>query len=1140
MTMRLDIVTNDAGEGVRREHARDLGAGVVVAIYRLMKLAQLHDLTNQAFLRQLEQTHQSIGDYCLRSGMNVSVLFAQRAVFVAGQLLKGSRAIYDSANELGATLEWCGGSELSIDKEVTQADLHGFAEAISKAMKAGRGRFVATSTKIRLREVNDAARLLGLDVEQLDVEQRIVRTYASAVVIMRRFFEDLQVSRYVLPRRIKRVAQSLVDLSGGATPAFLGVSESRNQNSDEAGRAVNSAILAVAMARQVTDDRVRLAQIAMAAMMHDVGRPRAVALAGASGGPRIAGLVPKLSDEAEDRLAAGTAAALTALGRVNEPSITRTVITFEALWLRRTGNLGPLYRGVRQATLHAKMVAIARRYNDLLTPDPGLDPPGPDYAIAVLNDELQEASDRTVLRMLVAALRFYPVGTVVQLSTGEVAEVIARGDRGAGNEAPWVRMVLDAKGGVVNAVTELELASPAARRKIVKVMNIDGWKKSLETGKKESVHPPSSRPAPSVRAEPVRSSPSSAAPLTEEVPVLEEEDEEHRAPHDSIPSISSGVMEPDSIPSTASSPSMVARAFETHGMVGQRFAEPEVQEEREERTVMQASPFAEDESPSRRHDRAVPSSRRVPALPAPSAKGTLATTPMVHVLVYMLDHSLTGSVQFQEPGGIEHVMYFRRGAPAKVRAGRMVAPLGEELAAAGLVSADRATESLEAAKRLGVLFGEYLAGEGVITRGQLATALEAQIVRKVSRLVNMPPPTTYVFYKDTNLLDGWGGEGVVACDPLNSILASVRYWHDRARIRATLSKITKQPLVLHDGTALGGLELTADEAAALAVIREERPSLSVLFHRKVADDEDVSSLVYMLAVTRQLSFPGQKAGPMLFQNTSYRPPPSQQPSDGASGSRRIMDHIESAMAVDPSGLPASLFSSPSFGPPASAPMEPIAPVLPIAPIASIAPAPPQRVMQHSAPAPVPPVSARPNPSPTLSQPPGLRTTQPSAANPIPPFVKPSVQPRPSQSAPVPRAAESKADLDMADAENALEAMTDFRMAETALQRSDLVSAERLAKKAALADPDQPEYGALLAWILAMSGKSGVVEDSIKKLNAILKEDGTCETALLYRGKLFKRAERKSEALRDFEAVLEVNPKNREAATEVRLLRSKKK
>ena len=112
MTMRLDIVTNDAGELVRREHARDLGANVVVSLYRLARLAQLHDLNNQAFVRQLEQTHQTIVDYCLRAGTHVSILFANRAVFVGGQLLKGSREKYDAATELGQIFEWCGGSEL--------------------------------------------------------------------------------------------------------------------------------------------------------------------------------------------------------------------------------------------------------------------------------------------------------------------------------------------------------------------------------------------------------------------------------------------------------------------------------------------------------------------------------------------------------------------------------------------------------------------------------------------------------------------------------------------------------------------------------------------------------------------------------------------------------------------------------------------------------------------------------------------------------------------------------------------------------------------------------------------------------------------------------------------------------------------
>ena len=289
MTMRLDIVSNDAGDMVRREHARELGAGVVVALYRLARQAQLHDLANQAFVRQLEQTHQIIGEYCLRSGTNVNILFAQKAVFVAGQLLKGSRGTYESAAELAELLDWCGGSELSIARDVSQNELLALAEAISAAMRGEKGRgFRSPSPKISLRAVGDAARLRGLEVERLPIDQRIARNYANAVVVLRRFFDDLAASRYILPRRIKRIAQNPVDLSAGNTPAFLGVTEARNQNHDAAGRAVNTAILALVTAREITSDRAMLAQIAMAAMMHDVGRPRALALATAGGAEDLA------------------------------------------------------------------------------------------------------------------------------------------------------------------------------------------------------------------------------------------------------------------------------------------------------------------------------------------------------------------------------------------------------------------------------------------------------------------------------------------------------------------------------------------------------------------------------------------------------------------------------------------------------------------------------------------------------------------------------------------------------------------------------------------------------------------------------------------------------------------------------------
>ena len=1178
MTMRLDIVTNDAGENVRREHARDLGAGVVVALYRLARLAQVHDLTNQAFVRQLEQTHQIISDYCLRAGTNVNILFAQKAIFVAGQLLKGSRGTYESAAELGEILEWCGGSELAIARDVTPPELLALAEAISTAMRSERGRgFRSPSNRIRLRAVNDAARLRGLELEALDFEQRIVRNYASAVVIMRRFFEDLAASRYVLPRRIKRVAQNLVDLSAGTTPAFLGVTEVRNANHDDAGRAVNTAILAVAMARELTSDRATLAQIAMAAMMHDVGRPRAAALASA-GGPRMSGLTARLSEDAEDRLAAGTAAVLTALGRVNEPSITRTVVAFEALWLRRQEYLGPVYRGVRPPTLHARIVTIARRYNDLLTPAPGLAPPLPELAIAALAGELDEPADRTLLRALAAALGIYPAGTVVELSTGEVAEVVPAADRGGAAGRLRVRLVMDAHGGVLASPGEIDLAAGKGSdaRPIVRVVSVEGWKKALDVGRP----PPLDTPAPPPPRRPTEPTPSRAGPRQGEgamprgataAPPAPAPSASHaaaagtpggafgtmRAPAPSIPEDAVGAtpsavadamgrMIEDALRSGGPGPgapaplpqasaaasgvaSMPATAARTHApaplaaapavaspAAAPTVAPPAFPRAGKEWTVTDTAPSARagasEPPPPGAHTVSnlkadapatlPPASQPPPS--GPTARGTLGATPLAHVLVYMLDHALSGTVVFSEAGGPEHLITFHRGAASKVRIGRPTALLGEELVAAGVLRREALPGALEGAKRLGLLIGEYLVGHDLVTREALAAALEAQVGHKVASIVNLPPETAYAFYRDSDLLSSFDMDGTVS-GPLNVILATVRTWHDRARIRATLARIAKHTLVFHPEADPLALSLTHAERTVVETIRAQASTVSQLFQRRMADEETLSSLLYVFAVTRQFAFKGQKGPPMGARAADEAPPPESE------------DHAPES-AVPQTLMPHALAHATVAPPPApvAAPMFPVSgdarggrgSVLPPLPMGPALPGAPRLTRR--------PATAAPPPAPATA----------FAAN-----AAPTERP-PPRAVDLPRTVNAP---DTGEAERALDAMTSFRLAEAALQRGDVAHAERLAASAVKGDPDEGDYVALYTWIKAMGahGDSATL-DAIQVLTRVV-ESHPSERALLYRGKLQKRMKRLREALRDFERVLELNPKHREAASEVRLL-----
>ncbi|MFW5740949.1 MAG: hypothetical protein ACOC1F_11350, partial [Myxococcota bacterium] len=762
MTTGLDIVTNDAGDRVRRAHARDMGEDVIVALHRLVRLTRLHDVENEAFARQLEQTHKLVVEYCLHAGTHLSVLFAHKVVLIGGQILKGSRAAYDAALDLGEILSWCGGAELAIARDITLKELKSFADALAAAQRNRRtDTFESPTRKIRLRAVSEAARLRGVDVEHLDLEQRIVRIYASAVVVMRRFFEDLRRGHYDQPPKIKRIAQSLVDLSEGKTPAFLGVTEVRNQNHDDAGRAVNTAILAVTAARQVSSDRALLCQIAMAALMHDVSRPRALAEFGTG----ISGVVPRLSEDAEDRLPAGAAAVITALGRVNEPTVARTVVTYESLWLRRQHSLGPVYQGIREPTVHARIIAIARKYNDLLTPEPGLPPPQPDYAVAQLASELDHPADRTILRMLVAALGLFPIGTLVRLSTGETAEVIPAQSPGSPVDRPTVRLIMDARGGIINPPRDLDLANPPSNLgqvHIEQVLNTDGWKKGLEAqadpepDQEEEHEPFSSAPPP-----PVASAASSIdvdqLELDQDEPALDPEPASF-PPSDSgsyedsmrsalSNSVSRSLGWQDAPPPGPPSQDPVRQTLPAAPMArkGVQLPPPDDIDDEEDRTVFEPSPFAlndqgsaaddddEDEAGTIFYQRAssppaiTGAKLREQARIPPTAQGGLDKTPLVHVLVYVLDRELSGSLVITDPEGREHCVFFDRGAPAKIRTEHPVAMLGEELIAARMLPPAALEAMVRAAQEHGALLGAYLVRNRLITGTALDQALRAQV-----------------------------------------------------------------------------------------------------------------------------------------------------------------------------------------------------------------------------------------------------------------------------------------------------------------------------------------------------------------------------------------------------------------------------
>jgi hypothetical protein len=437
------------------ETIRERGSEAVLALYRLVKIGLIHSFENDAVGQTLDQTLVILQEFGGLAGGPVVVTFADDTVFVCGHLLRATRSAFETASELAALLLKCEISELRFEPSLTRADLKAAAQAISSAVRDG-------GVNAKLAELT----IPNVTMQKVDVEfgsrsskkrqegaqgRKSLGYYASALVVMRRFFDDVAAGANVLPHRVKRIAQGLVGLAETENAALLGVTALANAHRDDAGRALQSAILTIVVAREMTADAGMVARMAMAALLADVGRVR---LAGTAGRDRFVRLAAPVDRE----VPAMTGTISIGVSGVNAQSALHTVIVFEATWLERVGELGPPHAGAIQPFLQSRVVHLSRAMLELLAPRDNA------RSLSIL-DALEALTknpgiDRALLRLLWKAVGVHPVGSVVELATGEWAVVVAPSRNPKAHARPRVRVVTDSTGAVVEPPEEWDLGNP--------------------------------------------------------------------------------------------------------------------------------------------------------------------------------------------------------------------------------------------------------------------------------------------------------------------------------------------------------------------------------------------------------------------------------------------------------------------------------------------------------------------------------------------------------------------------------------------------------------------------------------------------------------------------------------------------------
>jgi len=518
--------------------------------------------------------------------------------------------------------------------------------------------------------------------------------------------------------------------------------------------------------------------------------------------------------------------------------------------------------------------------------------------------------------------------------------------------------------------------------------------------------------------------------------------------------------------------------------------------------------------------------------PALAANGTLAKTPLVHLLLYVHGKKLSGTIELVTPDKAgTAAVHFLNGEPAKVRTSAPVAYLGAVLRDLGYLTEEQLTRSLadlQVAKGRGpALHGELLLAQRLIDRGKLEAGMREQVARKLAHIAAMPPATMYGFYDGFDGLRGWGMDAEQGFDPMPMLWEILRRSPPMEHVAAGLARIGSAQLRLATLADPGRFALRQAESAAVGILRTHPMRMNDLASASGLPKNDAELLAYLMLVTKQVEIMGSRspmpagsvsrthssanAVPAAAPRTTSKPhmsatigppPPTLAPELAArwnevverAGTIERADYfmmLEIARDAKHDEVEAAFFALAKKWHPDRLPAE-------LAPVRDAC----SRVFARMSEA---------------------RTTLADDEQ---------------RARYMGLLADGSGSPESQDAvAKVIEAATDFQKAEVCFKRNDLVQAETWCRKAVEADPTQAGYHALLAWLIAMKPENQSAEktaQSIKMLDRAIALNKKSESAHFWRGMLNKRLGKHDAAFADFKFVAEHYPRNIDAAREVRL------
>jgi curved DNA-binding protein CbpA len=563
----------------------------------------------------------------------------------------------------------------------------------------------------------------------------------------------------------------------------------------------------------------------------------------------------------------------------------------------------------------------------------------------------------------------------------------------------------------------------------------------------------------------------------------------------------------------------------------------------------------------------------------PTLTGTFSKTPLLHVLVSLLERASSGTLVIETEESVRSALYVERGVPGKMRLGTQQARLGEVLVDLGYLSRDSAASHYAASVDGNQPFGKTLINRSILTEDSLASALRSQLIQKLKVAAALPSSTVFGFYEGVDYLSKWRS-GTTLVSPLVTAWSLARAHADSSVVATIIHRIEGHQLRLHAQAQIRSFGFDRTALTLLDVLRARPQTLESLSGMGLVSPHTLERLVYVLTLTRHLDF-NLNLGPLGLGAVTEREEQLLERKESIRPSRPVMLGVGTTTTDDtqrgtspkktepPITLPGVMTQD--ISPRPAAVTAPIAPGISKSEVGKA----PNSTDQRTPPKVDPSLLERrahlekfelalekmdhfevlgvtQDANPAQVQETYLKLAKSFHPDRLPQELadlKPlatKVFSRISEahqvlSEPAKRQAyvdslkHGNEESEEEKVRRILRAAGSYQKAEVLLKKRMLAAAELEANRALEDDPDQPDYRALYAWIQSSKPDSDSrLPDLLRLLNDSITRNPASEKNRYYRVQILKRLGKIDEAVADCRIIVEKNPHHVDALREIRL------